>query len=204
MSHLTFALRALGSKKAVFLMYHHVSLKSLLRDRFDPLLHSKVIPDLQKNSKEWVEGSPEEDFSCSKDFKWSWRCCRFVTSGVPLAGQRIHWFNWFIFARSSSMHEASNAPSPISFSFWEEIGPVKNLSCKVVGVFFFCQHVPNMFFISGKSTEGGPEFAPKRRKALQTLGCSFRKTWCKVKFLSSALVQLINCISCIYSQRSNW
>lgn len=80
-----------------------------------------------------------------------------------------------------------------------------------------------MFFISGKSTEGGPvdlpemvsqpfdlngqmvdlPFVPKRRKALQTLGCSFMKTRCKVKFLSSTLVQLINYISCIYSQRSN-
>lgn len=32
----------------MFLMYHHVSLKSLLRPS---LLHSKVIPDLQKTQK---------------------------------------------------------------------------------------------------------------------------------------------------------
>lgn len=79
------------------------------------------------------------------------------------------------------------------------------MSCEefVMQSFFVCQHVPNVFFISGRSTEGGPEFAPTRRKALQTLGCSFRKTWCKVTFLSSALAQLINYISCIYSRRSN-
>lgn len=32
-------------------MYHHVSLKSLLRDRSSSLLHSNVIPDLQKKKK---------------------------------------------------------------------------------------------------------------------------------------------------------
>lgn len=35
----------------MFLTYHHVSLKSLLRDRFSSLLHSNVIPDLKKKTQ---------------------------------------------------------------------------------------------------------------------------------------------------------
>lgn len=57
---------------------------------FFSLLHSNVIPDLQKKKKKlkkvWVEGCPEEDFSCSKDFKWSWWRCHFVSRGKPPAG----------------------------------------------------------------------------------------------------------------------
>lgn len=125
-SHLTFKLRGLyilfvtrvsGRQKiksswpCIFMSIW----KSSRGASFFSLLHSNVIPDLQKKKKKlkkvWVEGCPEEDFSCSKDFKWSWWRCHFVSRGKPPAG--LAGSIGSSSAASSSTHEAAIAAHSI-------------------------------------------------------------------------------------------